>query len=59
MNCVCQSDTKSDSEGGHHGMGVIIVFLKRMSQAKCNKAFGVTESENVYLAGVGVNCLNE
>ena len=38
-----QSDTKSDSEGVHHGVGVIIVSLKRRS--KVYKVLGVTESE--------------
>ena len=37
------SDTKSDSEGVHHGLGVFIVSLKRRS--KVYKVLGVTESE--------------
>ena len=48
------SDTKSDSEGVQHGVGAIIVSLKRRS-----KVLGVTESEKAHLAGVRVNCLND
>ena len=60
MDCFCQPDTKSDSEGVHHGVGVIIVSLKRKSRVKCIKLLELLKvSENDHLAVVGVNCLNE
>ena len=52
------SDTKSDSEGVHHGVGGDYRPPEE-EELSVYKVLWITESEKAHLAGVGVNCLNE